>query len=320
MLFVTALALVFAAAAPAAGGAASGEEAPFDRPAAVVNGETITVRMVEEYVERTAHKGKGEATQADFDQALATLINRRLLIQAAERDLPEHVRARLRALAVKRARERWDPRSGEEPPTEITPIYEDYLIQAYLEKKVYRPLQVSPGEVRAYYERNIDAFKIPATVTIRQILVREWERTSEEAESIIKKAAASIDEGADFAELARQFSQGPYAAEGGLWPPKTPDELIEPVAAAAAALSPGEVSDPFHSPLGWHLVKVEARSEERTMPFSEVQDDVHERLAAARRSQGREALMKSLRSRAVIRILVEQRAPSAAREARPGNI
>jgi parvulin-like peptidyl-prolyl isomerase len=298
------LAVLLVASAPlaAADGAA---ETTFDRPAAVVNGETITVRMVEEQIERFADTLGADSPRADFRQMLMTLINRRLLVQTGEQEISEAAKARLAALAEKRATGGWDPHRIKEPDDKDSrTIYEDYLIQAYLDRKVYQPVQVSPGEVRAYYAQNIDAFTLPETLTIRQVLVREWERSSEEAKAIVAQAAAEIAGGASFEEVALKVSEGPYASEGGLWPAKTMAELIEPVAEAAAALPVGQVSEPFHSPLGWHIVKVEAHELARMVPFSDAQEKIHEMLASARRSDARERLMARLRSGAVIQILL----------------
>jgi len=299
-------AFLAAPAAPGAAGAEGAAETTFDRPAAVVNGETITVRMVEEELERLGGALGSDRSTAQFRQMLSTLINRRLLVQRAERELAKTAKARLTALAEKRAAGGWDPQRIKEPDEKKTrAIYEDYLIQAYLSRKVYQPAQVSPGEVKAYYEQNIEAFTLRETITIRQILVREWERSSEEAKAIVVRAAARIADGAPFEEVALKVSEGPYAAEGGLWPAKTMAELIEPVAEAAAALDVGQAGEPFHSPLGWHFVKVEAHERARTLPFSDVQERIHELLGTDRRSEARERLMARLRSAAVIEILLE---------------
>lgn len=299
-------AFLVACAPPGAAGAEGTAETTFDRQAAVVNGEAITVRMVEKRIERLGGALGAETSTAQFRQMLSTLINRRLLVQRAEREIPKAMKARLAALAEKRAAGGWDPQRIKEPDEEETrSIYEDYLIQTYLDRKVYQPAQVSPGEVKAYYEQNIESFTLPATITIRQILVREWERSSEEARAIVEQAAARIADGAPFDEVALKVSEGPYASEGGLWPAKTMSELIEPVAEAAAALDVGQAGEPFHSPLGWHFVKLKAREHATTLPFSDVQERIHELLGTARRSEARERLMARLRSAAVIEILFD---------------
>ena len=62
--------------------------------------------------------------------------------------------------------------------------------------------------------------------------------------------------GADFAELAKQYSEDPTADQGGElgWLPR--GATVPEFQQVMDALEPGQVSEPFRSRFGWHLVQV----------------------------------------------------------------
>ena len=140
-------------------------------------------------------------------------------------------------------------------------------------------------------------------VTIREILIRPERHSAEEAKSLAEKAAARVAAGEDFAAVATEMSEGPYASSGGLWPPEGRGRLIPEVEAVAFAAKPGEVSAPFKSAIGWHVVKLEEASPGRTKPYAEVQEEIQNTLITAVRTEAQTQLIRNLKAKAVIRIL-----------------
>lgn len=281
---------------------ASGDDSAWlavDSFAASVNGEIITKSMVEQRMNQIVSSGRQPLS---FEETLQGEVNRMLLVQAAERDFEPAVLQGIRAAAVERLRAAADPRKEAGGPDKVKEqlAYEDYVIQAYLDKKVYKPIQVSPGEIREYYEGNPSVFASPETITVRQILVRELPRSAEETEALARKAFQRLGGGEDFADVAAEMSEGPYAGEGGLWPPQRRGELIADVEARALDLETGETSEPFRTPLGWHIVKLEERREAGVRPFSEAQQEIGEILLGFKRNQAKADLIIELRRKAVI--------------------
>lgn len=95
----------------------------------------------------------------------------------------------------------------------------------------------------------------------RHILVQPDELTSEDqARAKIFDIARRLEEGEDFAELARQHSddQGSRNEGGELgWQP--PGQMADAFAQQVSQLEPGERSRPFRSEFGWHIVEVQDR-------------------------------------------------------------
>lgn len=85
------------------------------------------------------------------------------------------------------------------------------------------------------------------------------EQAKTEALRIAQDLKRQIDEGADFAKLAREHSHDPgSAAQGGDLDWFTRDRMVKQFADVAFSLKPGQVSDPVQTQFGYHIIKVEA--------------------------------------------------------------
>ncbi len=151
------------------------------------------------------------------------------------------------------------------------------LRDAYFDKEI----NTSVGEeaAKAYYDDQIKALKPKEEVEARHILVD----TEDKAKELKKK----IDEGADFATLAKENSIDPGTKDdGGMLGYFSTGQMVPDFEQAAFALKKGEVSAPVKSQFGWHLIKVEDRRQKPPPTFDEVKDRilssmVHQRAQAA---------------------------------------
>ena len=96
---------------------------------------------------------------------------------------------------------------------------------------------------------------------VRHILVKPTEVLSEKAaEDLAIELKDRIDAGESFADLARQHSDDiGSAAEGGELGWTNPGQMVPEFEATMAATPEGEVSTPFRSEFGWHILEVKAR-------------------------------------------------------------
>lgn len=97
----------------------------------------------------------------------------------------------------------------------------------------------------------------------RHILIKVNELTSEsDARQRINEFKASIENGADFAELAKLHSEDGSASSGGDLGWVSPGDTVPAFEQAMDALQPGEISDAVKSPFGWHLIQVVERRDQ----------------------------------------------------------
>lgn len=129
-----------------------------------------------------------------------------------------------------------------------------------LRRKKSSGVKVSYEEVSAFYKANKDDMpEIPEEVSVSQIL-RYPVVTAEAREAAmdkIRQVQAELKAGADFAELARKYSQDPGSARlGGDLGYSRKGEFIPSFEAAAYALKDGQVSDVVETRFGLHLIQM----------------------------------------------------------------
>jgi peptidyl-prolyl cis-trans isomerase SurA len=91
----------------------------------------------------------------------------------------------------------------------------------------------------------------------RHILVKVSELTPEaDAKHRLIELKERLDNGADFAELARLHSEDPSGANGGDLGWIASGDTVPEFERAMKALEPGQVSEPVQTPFGWHLIEV----------------------------------------------------------------
>jgi peptidyl-prolyl cis-trans isomerase D len=137
---------------------------------------------------------------------------------------------------------------------------------------------VSEEQVKAYYEKNMDQFKIPEKVEARHILIKVDEAADEAAVETARKEAEKIYEltgkEQDFAKLAEKFSQGPSKSSGGYLGVFERKDMVTPFGDKVFSMKAGEVSQPVRTQFGWHIIKLMAKFDASVQPFSEVKDKI----------------------------------------------
>ncbi len=164
---------------------------------------------------------------------------------------------------------------------------------------------VDDKKMEDYFMKNIANFN-SETVTASHILVDTKElKTQEEldkAKAKIDSIKKELDEGADFAELAKKYSDCPTGKTGGdLGSFPRHGAMVETFANAAFATEVGKVSDPVKTEFGYHLIKVTAHTPAKDVSFSQVKDKVRDELIAIEMNN----LIKDLREKAKIEIALQ---------------
>ncbi|MBN2070775.1 MAG: peptidylprolyl isomerase [Candidatus Krumholzibacteriota bacterium] len=121
--------------------------------------------------------------------------------------------------------------------------------------------KVTEDDIRKYYREHYNEFeKRPGTVSLAQILIyMKAEKSAEEAAMAkIAEIQKRLEEGADFAETAKSFSEGPSAKYGGSLGFLKLEDLDNPrFEEAVRKLTVSEVSGPVMTEHGIHLIKLE---------------------------------------------------------------
>lgn len=243
-------------------------------------------------------------TLGDFEKEVATLPeNYRRMVDANKRQfLDEFI---LREILYQEA-----IKKGLDKDKEIISALEIFkkklLVQTLLEKEVVERTTVSEDEVKQYYEEHKDDFKIPEQVNAAHILVKV-EETADEAENkaALEKAESllkRIKEGSDFSELAKENSDCPSGSRGGELGYFSRGRMVPEFEEAALKLKAGEVSDIVKTKFGYHIIKILERKEASQKEFSEVREEIEQKLLEEKWKSSLSDYTEALKGKAKITI------------------
>jgi peptidyl-prolyl cis-trans isomerase SurA len=150
-------------------------------------------------------------------------------------------------------------------------------------RQVRNKVNITNDDVERYYKLNANKYRSEDRVRLRHILLALPETaTPEEVQAVTEKATdlyKRIVAGADFAELAQEYSEGAGRAEGGDIGWVNRGKLIGGIEQVAfEKLSVGQVSTPFRTTMGVHIVKLEAREIGAVLPLATVAPKIKEEL------------------------------------------
>jgi peptidyl-prolyl cis-trans isomerase SurA len=138
-------------------------------------------------------------------------------------------------------------------------IREQLLKQKVQQSYLYSG-KITKKDVEAFYKEFIDSLpKMGESVLLSKLSIKisPSEAIRQKAYDQIQSLKQRLDNGADFADVAKKFSQGPEASEGGdlgFIAKGTLSELA--FEEKAFSLSQGQTSDPFETRLGFHIINV----------------------------------------------------------------
>jgi peptidyl-prolyl cis-trans isomerase C len=177
-------------------------------------------------------------------------------------------------------------------------MVETLKVQTYLSERIFKSLSVTQEECAAYYKEHIQDYVRNDVVRVREILVDKIEQ-AEKLQNLLK-----ANHNRNFKELARQYSKAPTAAEGGDLGSFQRGELPEALEKAIFPLAPGTISKIVSTQYGYHTFYLEEKILAHQQKFSEVDEQIQEKLLLVRQ---REALARELESLAGrIKIKVER--------------
>jgi parvulin-like peptidyl-prolyl isomerase len=247
--------------------------------------ETLDLLVEQELVWQAAREAGVVATEEEVSQAVDST---RTAFASEE--------AFLRKLAV----EGYTPESYREHMRHLV------TAKKYLDG-VSNAVEVSDEEVHAFYLENSDKMRTPETVRARHILIKLPGNADDAARRAVREKLEGIREqaqsGADFAALARQYSEDATAADGGDLGYFPRGRMVKSFEEAAFALQPGETSDIVETAFGLHLIKVEDHRMATQVPEDLARAQIREHLNARKGEQAVQEKILDLRADADIEIL-----------------
>ena len=238
---------------------------------ATVNGKPIPGALLQMFVAQRTGGQPMELSAEQREELVNELVEMELLVQAAQ------------ARGIHREAEM---------AAQLLGSYKSTLARAYLQEHMQQAA-VDEDDLRAAYEEQ--EARGGTEYRASHILVE----SEDEARALIERLA----DGGDFAQLAREHSEGPTGEEGGNLGWFSLEDMVPRFGDAIAAMEAGEyTSEPVRTQFGWHVIKLED-TRDRELPAFE---DMREELARDLRLNMIESLVAELREDARIRIKEDQ--------------
>ena len=292
-VFLCVIACAFAASSCKEGsrvspGSPSDEKAAKRGPVlAAVGGTAITVEDFENEIRSLPeHTQKRMKTGEEKKKHLDKMIEEILLLDEAQKrgvDRDEEIRAK-----VERYRRR---------------LITEKLYQEVAKEKS----QVGEEEIQKYFQAHKEQFVQKERIRVRQILILLAPNAGPEKEAEAKKKAEEVlgraKAGEDFAELAKEVSEGPAASRGGDLGYFSRGRMVPAFEEAAFGLkNDGDVSNVVRTKFGYHIIQLTGRQPAKELSIEEVRDRIVRQLESARRREVRQSLAKELRQQAKVEI------------------
>jgi peptidyl-prolyl cis-trans isomerase SurA len=288
-----------------------------ERIIARVNSEIITQRTFDREKEKLrqalAEQYSGPELEAQFREQsknlLRDMIDQSLMVQKAK-DLDINVETDvIKQLDDIRKKNNYATLEDLETAVEKDGLnYEDFkdqirrqlLMREVIGREVGSRIQLSREDARKYYEAHKNEFKSPGMVRLGQILVTTEKRKPEEAEKRANEALAELKAGQRFAEVAKKYSDGASAEQGGDVGFMKEGTLAPDIAAVVAKLDLNEFSNPIQTRYGYIILKVLERYSPGVPKFEEVEQRVNEVLYEERMQPDLREYMTRLRRESYI--------------------
>ena len=224
-------------------------EEPDSEVLATVNGENITEADVATLYSSLPQQYRQAPMAMIKEQLLQQLISMEVISQAAEKDnLHDSSEYKDRLDAVR------------------TQLMQEFYIKSKIDELVTDEL------LQEEYEKSIAGFTPEEQLHARHILLK----TEQEANDVIKL----LDDGGDFAELAKEYSTGPSGPNGGDLGYFAKGSMVPEFADAAFNLENGEYTKaPVESQFGFHVIKAEDRRNTEPPTFEEKKPELRSKVS-----------------------------------------
>jgi peptidyl-prolyl cis-trans isomerase SurA len=226
-----------------------------------------------------------QAFQREKPTVLRTMIQNEVFVQRAEEyGIPDSVEP-----DVGKILEQMREDSGI-PSMEVLDQYlrqqgsslEDYraslkqrlIIDALLQQFVYSKLTLLTPEIEAYYQENIERYTEKAEVELREILFLKEEADEAQLRKQAGEVLTRLRAGASFEDLAKQFSDGPTASQGGGIGSFKEGSMAAPIEEVAFQLEEGAISGIIEADYGFQIIQVMRRIPAQERPLEEVRSEI----------------------------------------------
>jgi len=167
-------------------------------------------------------------------------------------------------------------------------IRSSFLAQEVINREVGSKIAntIDRGQIQKFYDEHKNDYIAPELVRMREILVTtdgkpesDWPALEKKADQLRERVTKN---GEDFGELAKHFSDGSTAHDGGELGSFERGKLDPKIEEAVFKLNKNEMTAVMHTSKGYLIIQVEERYEAGIQPLEKVENSVTERILSSR--------------------------------------
>jgi peptidyl-prolyl cis-trans isomerase SurA len=186
-------------------------------------------------------------------------------------------------------------------------IRNQIVTQEVMRDQVGRKIAPTPGEMQRYFEAHKQEYTQPESVKLGEILISTGSSPDDqqklaEAKTKADDIMARLHAGGDFTQLARSFSDGTTAAQGGDLGQYKRGQLDKVFEEKTFALKKGEYTEPIRTKQGYVILKVNDHIAGGVPEFKDVQGDVEQSYFMSKMEPAMREYLGKLRDEAAIYI------------------
>lgn len=162
-----------------------------------------------------------------------------------------------------------------------TTIRNGLLTQEVVRREVGSHINIGNDEVKQYYDAHPQEFTRPEQVVLSEIFLSTEGKSPEEIESVQKKAEDlrnRVKKGDDFNEIAKRYSEGSTAKDGGDLGTFKQSELAPQLEEVVFKMEKGQITDVIQTKTGFEVLKVENHYQAGLQPQAKVENEIMNRL------------------------------------------
>lgn len=216
---------------------------------ATVSGQNITEADVERFIAALGQRGQNYRSPEGRAIILDQLINQKLLLIDAARNLYE------REPAFK---------------AELARVKEDLLVN-YAVNKAMENVRVTDEETKKFFDENPEQFKGDATVNASHILVEDG--------ALAQEIMTKLQNGElSFPDAAKEYSSCPSSAEGGCLGDFGRGQMVPEFDEACFTMEVGELRGPVQTQFGYHIIRLNSKKDAEPIPYEAIKEQIRQKL------------------------------------------
>src|ERR1700722_2583717 len=162
-----------------------------------------------------------------------------------------------------------------------TQIRNGMLTQEVIRREVGSHINIPTEEVKTYYGAHSQEFTRPEQVVLTEIFLSTEGKSPEEMESVQKKTEDlrnRVVKGDDFNEIAKRYSEGSTAKDGGDLGTFQRGQLSPQLEAIVFKMEKNQITDVIQTKTGFEVLKVENHFQAGLQPLDKVENEVMNKL------------------------------------------